>query len=314
MQKQNLKGFTIVELLIVIVVIGILAAITIVAYSGIQNRARTSAVSGALTQTVKRLEVYAVDSTGYPLTLATVGINNTADTVYQYSVDNSVSPATYCVTATNGTISYKVSSTSTAPSSGGCAGHGVGGVAAVTNLITNPSFESNLSGCSYAGPAAPTLTRVSSGGAVSGTSFFRATYSAAAASEVVIACTVPATAGQTYTAVVNARPSWAGAQMRMQFQWNLSSGTAWTASASTAATQNAWNARTFSAVAPANTVSTSIQSSFTLGTKPAIGDTFDADAYMLTDGNNSYGFADGNSSNWAWTSTINNSTSTGPPL
>lgn len=41
----NLKerGFTIVELLIVIVVIAILAAISIVAYSGIQNRARNSA-------------------------------------------------------------------------------------------------------------------------------------------------------------------------------------------------------------------------------------------------------------------------------
>ena len=33
------KGFTIVELLIVIVVIGILAAITVVAYNGIQERA-----------------------------------------------------------------------------------------------------------------------------------------------------------------------------------------------------------------------------------------------------------------------------------
>ncbi len=35
-------GFTIVELLIVIVVIGILAAITIVAYNGIQDRAKTA--------------------------------------------------------------------------------------------------------------------------------------------------------------------------------------------------------------------------------------------------------------------------------
>jgi len=40
--KRYNKGFTIVELLIVIVVIGILAAITIVAYTGVQARAKTS--------------------------------------------------------------------------------------------------------------------------------------------------------------------------------------------------------------------------------------------------------------------------------
>lgn len=37
-------GFTIVELLIVIVIIGILAAITVVAYNGIQNRANDTAI------------------------------------------------------------------------------------------------------------------------------------------------------------------------------------------------------------------------------------------------------------------------------
>lgn len=39
---MNRRGFTIVELLIVIVVIAILATITIVAYNGIQNRAKVA--------------------------------------------------------------------------------------------------------------------------------------------------------------------------------------------------------------------------------------------------------------------------------
>lgn len=46
--KKDKSGFTIVELLIVVVVIAILAAITIVAYNGIQNRAKKSSAVCAL--------------------------------------------------------------------------------------------------------------------------------------------------------------------------------------------------------------------------------------------------------------------------
>ncbi|MDN5275377.1 MAG: Fimbrial protein [Candidatus Saccharibacteria bacterium] len=53
--KQTSKGFTIVELLIVIVVIGILAAITIVAYNGIQNRAKAGAAQVAVSQAAKKV-------------------------------------------------------------------------------------------------------------------------------------------------------------------------------------------------------------------------------------------------------------------
>jgi type IV pilus assembly protein PilA len=41
-KPNRVSGFTIVELLIVVVVIAILASITIVSYTGIQNRAKTS--------------------------------------------------------------------------------------------------------------------------------------------------------------------------------------------------------------------------------------------------------------------------------
>jgi len=60
------SGFTIVELLIVIVVIAILAAISIVAYTGIQQRARDSERTAELNSLQKALELYHVDTGGYP--------------------------------------------------------------------------------------------------------------------------------------------------------------------------------------------------------------------------------------------------------
>lgn len=66
--KPRIKqtGFTIVELLIVIVVIGILAAITIVAYNGIQSRARISGIQTNLLNIGKMALLYQADSGSYP--------------------------------------------------------------------------------------------------------------------------------------------------------------------------------------------------------------------------------------------------------
>lgn len=54
------RGFTIVELLIVIIVIVILAAIVIVAYRGIQDHARASAISSGFTAINKALRLKAL--------------------------------------------------------------------------------------------------------------------------------------------------------------------------------------------------------------------------------------------------------------
>lgn len=64
--KQKQSGFTIVELLIVIVVIGILAAITIVAYNGIQNRSNDAAVQSDLAALVKKIKLLEVDLGAVP--------------------------------------------------------------------------------------------------------------------------------------------------------------------------------------------------------------------------------------------------------
>lgn len=65
MHKQQ-GGFTIVELLIVIVVIGILAAITVVAYNGIQGRANDTAIQSDLQNIAKKIELYKADQGVYP--------------------------------------------------------------------------------------------------------------------------------------------------------------------------------------------------------------------------------------------------------
>ena len=67
--KKN--GFTIVELLIVIVVIAILAAISIVAYNGIQQRARNTTTISTVNAYTKLINLYITGEGLYPLTSST---------------------------------------------------------------------------------------------------------------------------------------------------------------------------------------------------------------------------------------------------
>ena len=68
MQSRSKKqtGFTIVELLIVIVVIGILAAITIVAFNGVQARGNDARRDSDMALIKKALEMYKADNDTYP--------------------------------------------------------------------------------------------------------------------------------------------------------------------------------------------------------------------------------------------------------
>lgn len=92
-------GFTIVELLIVIVVIAILAAITIVSYNGIISRARSLAIANSLhnTSDIMQTTIATGDGTA-PTTLpSTVKADN--DVVLQLAAPTSGSASDFCINA-----------------------------------------------------------------------------------------------------------------------------------------------------------------------------------------------------------------------
>lgn len=115
------RGFTIVELLIVIVVIAILAAITIVSYTGIQNRAKASALQDTTKQASTKVMAYAaLNSDTYPATLSAASLSAPSGMTYQYYVNNAAVPRKFCVSANNGTSGYFVTSSDSNPKTGNC--------------------------------------------------------------------------------------------------------------------------------------------------------------------------------------------------
>ena len=87
MTTKNIKnqGFTLVELLIVIVIIAILTVVSLVAYNGLQNQAKTSAAKSAADAVAKKAELYNTAKSSYPTNLSV--LTNTADSGEPYYLD-----------------------------------------------------------------------------------------------------------------------------------------------------------------------------------------------------------------------------------
>ncbi len=326
----DLHGFTIVELLIVIVIIGILAAITVVAYTGIQQSAHVAVLQSDVRNASDQLEIDNVQTGTYPATMAAAnggaGLKASPGTTYQYTYTSSGNA--YCLTGTNSGVSYFISNGNASPTSGGCVGHGVGGVAPITNLVRNPKAGANSSDWnSYVAPgAAYTSTRVASGGpSAAASSFYRVTWTTAPTGAGVIgssngvAGANPVTPGVTYTFAGYGKVSWSGAITKVQINWLDISGAGVGTVASgpaTAQSPGVWARKDVSGIAPtgASRAVVYFRQDSGVGTLPPLNATFDATGFLLTEGPTLYNYADGDSPSWVWNGTLNNSTSTGPPL
>jgi prepilin-type N-terminal cleavage/methylation domain-containing protein len=118
------KGFTIVELLIVVVVIAILAAITIVAYNGVNRRAQASALQSDLASAIRKVETVktASGTDTYPSDSTGLGLPANV-TYYMVGTTNS-----YCVESTNNGINglvYSATNTNTTPNPVPCSQAGL---------------------------------------------------------------------------------------------------------------------------------------------------------------------------------------------
>jgi prepilin-type N-terminal cleavage/methylation domain-containing protein len=322
-QYTKRSAFTIVELLIVIVVIGILAAITIVAYNGIQERARASAATSALTQAVKKIKLYQVDAPDSTpdcarfFELVTGSTTNSScsfpsgDIAYQYTANTN----SYCITATKGATSYKISGTSQAEK-GGCSGHGQGGVAAITNYALNPDADgSSATAFGFAGTPAASTRSIASDRSHNGSTSYK---------------TLITGSGQT------------GAQMKVplstlrinngeKISWSF-----WVYSTKAgniipyidaskvvdgtyvggAATTVSVPANTWTKVAATYTPAVDMYISQIGGYNLSVvaNDTLWFDEFMITKTDTVQAYADGNTEGWVWNGTANNATSTGMAL
>lgn len=99
MKAMKNRGFTIVELLIVIVIIGILASLVIIAFNGIQQRANNTQTIDAASKYARIIQLYGQDKGDYPRTTdASTSTNVCLGKTYSGSICANLSSTLACGT------------------------------------------------------------------------------------------------------------------------------------------------------------------------------------------------------------------------
>lgn len=317
-EKNRGQGFTIVELVVVVVVIAVLATIIVVAYNTIMNNAKEQAVQSDAQTVAAQLGKYKTKNGTYPANLDLLEDVTGTRSSYQYAYNDSAN--TYCLTASVEGASAYITSGSSLTKVGGCPGHGVNGQAPITNLVTNPSFETGVTNTTNN----RVTTLASSAWSMSGSNSLQQTPTDAANADAFTsvggdtgAMRLGMQAGKTYVLSATVRLSAAQTgtldPRARQIQAYYKPGTGSYAAFTSAAAPNAAGATrlTLTFTLPANTTEAFIR--LYNGARTGGGLTW-WDGVMLTEGSTIYNFADGNSSNWIWNGTTSTSTSTGPAL
>jgi type IV pilus assembly protein PilA len=97
---KNKKGFTLIELMIVVAIIGILAAIAIPNFMNYQCKARQSEAKSNLGAIRTAQEVYFAEKNNYAATTAQIAWATKGVTDYTYSISNTDSDVDFTATAT----------------------------------------------------------------------------------------------------------------------------------------------------------------------------------------------------------------------
>lgn len=299
------SGFTIVELLIVVVVIAILAAITIVAYNGIQNRAKDSALSSAASQAGRKVLTYApLNADQYPDEANFRSLLSLPDdtSTAKYDYYTSTNRRAFCISVTN-TSANPVTAYAMTESGKTVSGQ------CIENLIANPSFEAT-NGSLVPGITASSRVTVDSSdiGVIDGTKSVRvaATYSSSRDTFADLS-NWGLQANKTYTMLITYTlpdPLPVGGP---RFRFNIASIDANSSVGSGAAGSRSisWTFSTNSGVTPISFLR--LMPGSLLG-EPA---TY-FDSLMAIEGDRQMQYGDGTYPNWSWVGTPHASASFGP--